>query len=57
VQQTRLLGELISRPHGVMHLWVMLTPLSFVLIILFAIDATHTAPSGADDVMPGCWAA
>ena len=43
LQQTPLLGELISRPHGVLHPWVMLMPLSFVLIILFALDAAHTA--------------
>ncbi len=43
LQQTPLLGELISRPHGALHPWVILMPLSFILIILFAIDAAHTA--------------
>jgi PAS domain S-box-containing protein len=43
LQQTPLLGELISRPHGVLHPWVSLMPLSFLLIILFGIDAAHTA--------------
>jgi len=43
LQQTSLLGELISRPHGVMHPWVILMPLSILLIILFAVDAAHTA--------------
>ncbi|MFO1419793.1 MAG: ATP-binding protein [Candidatus Competibacteraceae bacterium] len=43
LQPMPLLGELISRPHGVLHPWVMLMPLSFLLIIIFAIDAAHTA--------------
>jgi two-component system sensor kinase FixL len=43
LQQTPLLGELISRPHGMLHPWVILMPLSFLLIILFAIDAAYTA--------------
>lgn len=43
LQPTRLLGELISRPQGVLQPWVMLMPLSFLLIIVFAIDAAHTA--------------
>ncbi len=43
LQQTLLLGELISRPQGVLHPWVILMPLSFLLIIIFAIDAAHTA--------------
>jgi PAS domain S-box-containing protein len=43
LHRTPLLGELISRPHGVLHPWVILMPLSFVLIIVFAIDAAHTA--------------
>jgi signal transduction histidine kinase len=43
LQQTPLLGELISRPHGVLHPWVILMPLTFLLIIIFAIDAAHTA--------------
>ncbi len=43
LQPMPLLGELISRPHGVLHPWVMLMPLSFLLIILFAIDAAYTA--------------
>jgi len=43
LNQTPLLGELIARPHGVLHPWVMLMPLSFVLIIIFAIDAARTA--------------
>jgi two-component system, LuxR family, sensor kinase FixL len=43
LQQAPLLGELISRPHGVLHPWVMLMPLSFLLIIFFALDAAHTA--------------
>lgn len=43
LQPMPLLGELISRPHGVLHPWVILMPLSFLLIILFAIDVAHTA--------------
>ncbi len=43
LQQVRLLGELISRPQGVLHPWVLLMPLSLLLIIIFAIDAAHTA--------------
>lgn len=43
LQPMPLLGELISRPHGMLHPWVILMPLSFLLIILFAIDAAHTA--------------
>ena len=43
LQQTPLLGELISRPHGVLHPWVILMPVTFLLIIIFAIDAAHTA--------------
>jgi C4-dicarboxylate-specific signal transduction histidine kinase len=43
LQQTPLLGELISRPHGVLHPWGVLMPLSFLLIIIFAIDAARTA--------------
>jgi signal transduction histidine kinase len=43
LQPMPLLGELISRPHGMLHPWVILMPLSFLLIILFAIDAAYTA--------------
>jgi len=43
LQQTLFLGELISRPHGVLHPWVLLMPLSLLLIIIFVIDAAHTA--------------
>lgn len=43
LQQVPLLGELISRPQGVLHPWVLLMPLSLLLIIIFAIDAAHTA--------------
>jgi len=43
LHQMPLLGELVSHPHGALHPWVMLMPLSFVLIILFSIDAAHTA--------------
>jgi two-component system, LuxR family, sensor kinase FixL len=43
LHQMPLLGELVSHPHGVLHPWVMLMPLSFLLIILFALDAAHTA--------------
>jgi len=43
VHQMPLLGELISRPRGVLHPWVILMPVSFLLIILFAIDAARTA--------------
>jgi PAS domain S-box-containing protein len=43
LQQTPLLGELISRPHGVLHPWAILMEPSLLLIIIFAIDAAHTA--------------
>jgi signal transduction histidine kinase len=43
LQQTPLLGELISRPHGVLHPWAILMEPSLLLIILFVIDAAHTA--------------
>ena len=43
LQQVPLLGELISRPQGLLHAWSWLMPLSFLLIIVFAIDAAHTA--------------
>jgi two-component system, LuxR family, sensor kinase FixL len=43
LQQTPLLGELISRPQGVLHPWTMLMLPSLLLIIIFAIDAAHTA--------------
>jgi PAS domain S-box-containing protein len=48
LQQMPLLGELISRPQGVLHPWVILMPMSFLLIILFAIDAAHTASKRSD---------
>jgi two-component system, LuxR family, sensor kinase FixL len=43
LQQIPLLGELISRPHGLLHPWAILLQLSLLLIIIFVIDATHTA--------------
>ena len=43
LQPMPLLGELISRPHGVLHFWTMLMIPSLLLIVLFAIDAAHTA--------------
>ena len=43
LHQMPLLGELISQPHGVLHPWAILIPLSVLLIIIFVIDATHTA--------------
>jgi len=43
LHQLPLLGELISHPHGVLHPWAMLLPLSLLLIIIFVIDAAHTA--------------
>src|SRR4249919_2369777 len=43
LHQMPLLGELVSHPYGVLHPWVILMPLSFLLIIIFAIDAAHTA--------------
>ncbi|MFO0829690.1 MAG: PAS domain-containing protein [Phycisphaerales bacterium] len=49
LHQMPLFGELIAQPHGVLHPWVMLMPLTFLLIILFAIDAARQ--SGR----PGAW--
>jgi PAS domain S-box-containing protein len=43
LQRTRLLGELIARPHGVLHPWAILMTPSLLLIIVFAIDAAHSA--------------
>jgi two-component system, LuxR family, sensor kinase FixL len=43
LQQTPLLGEMISHAHGVLHPWAILMQLSLLLIVLFAIDAAHTA--------------
>jgi signal transduction histidine kinase len=43
LQQMPLLGELIVRPHGVLHPWAILMPPSLLLIIIFVIDATRTA--------------
>lgn len=43
LQEVPLFGEMISRPHGVLHPWVVLMPLSFLLIIVFSIDAANTA--------------
>lgn len=43
LQPMPLLGDLIARPLGVLHPWAILMPPSFLLIILFVIDATRTA--------------
>lgn len=43
LQQVPLLGEMISRPVGVLHPWVLLMPPSLLLIIVFALDAARTA--------------
>ena len=53
LRQMPLLGELISRPLGVLQPWAIVLQLSLLLIIIFVIDAAHTASSGADDVVPG----
>ncbi len=43
LQQVPFLGEMISRPQGVLHPWTILMLPSLVLIIIFAVDAAHTA--------------
>jgi signal transduction histidine kinase len=43
LQQMPLLGELIVRPHGVLHPWAVLMQPSLLLIIIFVIDAARTA--------------
>jgi len=43
LQPVPLLGELISRPQGVLYPWAILLQLSLLLILLFVIDAAHTA--------------
>jgi PAS domain-containing protein len=43
LQQMPLLGELIVRPHGVLHPWAVLMQPSLFLIIIFVIDAARTA--------------
>jgi two-component system sensor kinase FixL len=43
LQQTPLLGELISRPLGLLHPWAILMLPSLLLLIIFAIDAARTA--------------
>jgi two-component system sensor kinase FixL len=43
LQRIRLLGELIARPHGVLHPWAILMTPSLLLIIVFAIDAAYSA--------------
>lgn len=46
LQQVPLLGELISRPQGVLNSWVVLMLPSLLLIIIFAIDAARSAAKG-----------
>ena len=43
LHQMPLLGEMIAHPHGVLHPWAILMLPSLLLIIIFAIDAAHTA--------------
>ena len=43
LHQMPLLGELIAHPHGALHAWAFLMPLSLLLIIIFVIDAARTA--------------
>ena len=43
LHQMPLLGEWIAHPHGRLHPWVMLMPLSFLLIIFFSLDAARSA--------------
>jgi two-component system, LuxR family, sensor kinase FixL len=42
LHQMPLLGELISRPHGVSNPWAILMHLSLLLILIFVVDAAHT---------------
>ena len=43
LQPMPLLGEMISRPLGVLHPWAILMPPSLLMIIIFVLDATRTA--------------
>ena len=43
LHQSPLLGELIAHPHGVLHPWAILMQLSLLLILIFVVDAAHTA--------------